>query len=289
MNNKLTLTIMQRLALYDLMEALSVVNTEAAFRTCMDGPMQQVFPHGGIVCGMVEKSIKASAWKFDALLTHRYPIEFLKTLRQIHGGLDSPMIKRWRATRTPVLYDRERYAARWWNMERWWTGEWVENARKYNLENAGSHGLIDLHGTGASYFCFVNIPDALGDRQSYLLNLLTPHLHMALARIVVVHENPTIEQATMPQDTLFKHPPAPSTSMFNEHSQRYKFLTVRERHIARWVGLGKTNAEIAKVTNTSEHTVSHHLTHIFRKVGVSNRTSLAYWLVQYASGHDTET
>ena len=48
-----------------------------------------------------------------------------------------------------------------------------------------------------------------------------------------------------------------------------------ERAVARLAGDGKTNAEIAAARGTSERTVAHQLTSIFKKLGVGSRGELA--------------
>ena len=52
-------------------------------------------------------------------------------------------------------------------------------------------------------------------------------------------------------------------------------LTEREAQIAELVGQGHTNREIAAVTYLSEKTVERHLSRIFGKLGIANRTALA--------------
>lgn len=52
-------------------------------------------------------------------------------------------------------------------------------------------------------------------------------------------------------------------------------LTERESEIARLVGQGNNNKQIARMLEITERTVKSHLTEIFRKVGVSDRLSLA--------------
>lgn len=51
-------------------------------------------------------------------------------------------------------------------------------------------------------------------------------------------------------------------------------LTARERDVVQWVGLGKTNAEIATLLQLSENTVKHHLTSVFNKLHIYNRAQL---------------
>jgi DNA-binding NarL/FixJ family response regulator len=61
-------------------------------------------------------------------------------------------------------------------------------------------------------------------------------------------------------------------------------LTAREREVLKLVATGCPNKEIAERCAVSEETVKHHVTHIFDKVGVSNRAQLV--LVASQCGFD---
>jgi two-component system nitrate/nitrite response regulator NarL len=52
-------------------------------------------------------------------------------------------------------------------------------------------------------------------------------------------------------------------------------LTARERQIVRVMAEGLTNKEIAQRLKLAEGTVKVHLHHIYRKLGIANRTALA--------------
>jgi DNA-binding CsgD family transcriptional regulator len=52
-------------------------------------------------------------------------------------------------------------------------------------------------------------------------------------------------------------------------------LTEREREIARLVAEGATNREIAQLLFLSPKTIEHHVSNVFKKVGVRNRAELA--------------
>ena len=52
-------------------------------------------------------------------------------------------------------------------------------------------------------------------------------------------------------------------------------LTTRERQIALVLSEGVTNKEIAQRLRLAEGTVKVHLHHIYRKLGIANRTALA--------------
>ncbi|KOX28448.1 hypothetical protein ADK67_11710, partial [Saccharothrix sp. NRRL B-16348] len=52
-------------------------------------------------------------------------------------------------------------------------------------------------------------------------------------------------------------------------------LSGAERDIARLVGAGLTNRQVAKQLFLSPHTVNYHLRGIFKKLGISSRVELA--------------
>ena len=62
--------------------------------------------------------------------------------------------------------------------------------------------------------------------------------------------------------------------------RRLTLLTPREREIARLIGAGATNRDIARRLLVSEGTVKAHLTAIFRKLGFSDRLQLGVFLAK---------
>ena len=74
---------------------------------------------------------------------------------------------------------------------------------------------------------------------------------------------------------LHHHREAPSKQLFDTHD-----LTTREAQILDFLTEGSTNAEIGDQLNISEHTIRSHLYHIFKKIGVRNRTEASAWLQQ---------
>jgi DNA-binding NarL/FixJ family response regulator len=56
-----------------------------------------------------------------------------------------------------------------------------------------------------------------------------------------------------------------------------QLLTDRELEILRLVGEGHSNRELARMLWVTEQTVKFHLTNIYRKLGVSNRTEAGRW------------
>lgn len=65
-------------------------------------------------------------------------------------------------------------------------------------------------------------------------------------------------------------------------SARHNFgLTRRELEVVTAIAAGYSNREIAQKLSLSEQTVKHHITNIFDKVGVSNRTELVLFAVSH--------
>lgn len=58
-----------------------------------------------------------------------------------------------------------------------------------------------------------------------------------------------------------------------EKSFEFLGLTPREVEILYWLAQGKTNAEIGLILGSNFRTIKKHLEHIYKKLGVENRTS----------------
>ena len=69
-------------------------------------------------------------------------------------------------------------------------------------------------------------------------------------------------------------------------------LTRREREILQLVAEGHSNAKLAKMLWVTEQTVKFHLSNVYRKLDVSNRTEAARWAqvngLLSANGHSFE-
>jgi DNA-binding NarL/FixJ family response regulator len=54
-------------------------------------------------------------------------------------------------------------------------------------------------------------------------------------------------------------------------------LSARERQVLRLIGQGMANKQIGRALGISERTVKVHVGHVFRQIGVTDRTSAALW------------
>ena len=59
--------------------------------------------------------------------------------------------------------------------------------------------------------------------------------------------------------------------------RRFEELTGREKQVLGLVKKGKQNKEVARALEISEATVENHLTSVYSKLGVGNRTEAAIY------------
>ncbi len=122
---------------------------------------------------------------------------------------------------------------------------------------ASGHANVLLHGSGvvggaATVFALFGMPMRPGARHAYFLELLLPHLHLALLRLGA-------------PAAVTGASPGPATGAARQ-------LSAREAEIMHWLREGRSNAEIAVILGLSALTVKNHLQRIYRLLGVSNRT-----------------
>ena len=73
------------------------------------------------------------------------------------------------------------------------------------------------------------------------------------------------------------HAFAPVAETATETSRAAEMLTARELEILRLVAAGLSNSRIAAQLWVAEQTVKFHLSNIYRKLGVANRTEASRW------------
>jgi transcriptional regulator EpsA len=113
------------------------------------------------------------------------------------------------------------------------------------LDNALLHGTERLAG-GSSVFALFGLPFRPRARHAYFLELLLPHLHLALQRVG--------RQGAQAAAVRLARP-----------------VSAREAEILHWVREGKSNDEIGLILGISGLTVKNHLQRLYRLLGVSNR------------------
>jgi transcriptional regulator EpsA len=221
-----------------LVECTSV-QTADQFNRVIEGSFQAVLPHELMLCGI--GGISRQGNHIRKIVNFNYPLEYFEPLRDDDGRLDSPLMKRWRETQEPQLFQsgRDDHA---------YADEWVQLFKKYDLRNTMAHGVLDVGGVFSSFFILSRMPDEVGPHHAFLMKLLTPHLHFALARVLATVDD-----------------------YHGSLSKSKKALSERQREILHWLHEGKTNWEIAKILELSELNVKYHIDQIFQKLEVRSR------------------
>ena len=124
----------------------------------------------------------------------------------------------------------------------------LSDLNKCGFENVMGHGVREIQGEYGSFFAFVGLNDRPSARDMYLLELLMPHLHLALHRMLESEGRGT-------------SPAIAPTSL----------LSKREIQVLHWVKNGKTNPEIGQILGISPLTAKNHVQKIMRKLKVTNR------------------
>lgn len=233
-----------------LSEAAAAVASVEDYKEWAKAHLREALPHSALISGWGH--MHAGGVGLDVMVTVDFPIEHIETIRNGAGAIDTPILRRWLATERPVVFDSERP---WADAPE----RWLESFRRYGLRNVLAHARWDPDRSGGSYHSLYGLPAPAGRRDIERLCALMPLLHETFYRVIE------------------------SLSAADRFSVCLASLSERERDIVHWLGLGKTNSEIATIQGLSENTVKHYVTDIFDKLGVSNRTQLVRRLAEHQS------
>ncbi|MBW4642546.1 MAG: response regulator transcription factor [Goleter apudmare HA4340-LM2] len=121
-----------------------------------------------------------------------------------------------------------------------------------------------------------NIADSMrAGAKGYLLKDM-PSEELAQA-IRFVYKGYTQMGPGLLEKMLAKVPSPASASEKKLSEQEYSNLTNREQDVLRLIGIGATNREIAEKLFISEGTVKTHVTHLFNRLNLKNRSQLAIY------------
>ncbi|MGZ3158064.1 MAG: helix-turn-helix transcriptional regulator [Burkholderiaceae bacterium] len=225
--------------LLNIFERSTEVQDPDAFLGLINNNVQAVMHQEIMVCGVGGMSPNGNY--AHKILEHGYPEQYFHDLATPDGRVDSPLMRHWRDTLAPVIFQSGRDDAEY-------PQDWVTIFNKYDLRNTAAHGVLDVQRNFATYFIFSRIPGEIGEREIYLLKMLTPHLHLALVRALV-----TVQEFTWLSGTP------------------HEALSERQKEILHWIDEGKTNWEIAQILGMTEKNVKYHIEQIFLKLKVTNR------------------
>jgi len=218
------------------------VRTVDQFREWTKTCLRPILPHESFLCGFGR--MHAGGVGLDYIIAVDFPMEHLQAIRNRAGAIDTPVLRRWLASSEPVFLDA---ANPWPEID----AKWLESFRTSDLRNVAAHALLDAERCVGTYHSLYRIPHAPDIGYLQTLRDAVPVLHELFCRII---------DSLRADDRI---------------SERLAKLNEREHEIVGWVGMGKTNSEIAQIIDMSESTIKHRLSDIFDKLGMSNRAQLA--------------
>ncbi|MBT9591592.1 MAG: hypothetical protein IV089_11920 [Thiobacillus sp.] len=227
-------------ALIKLLEALQQIITGDQLIVWAKQDLQSILPHGAFICGMGR--VHSTGVAPVKMFAFNFPVDYLRELKQPGGLISSPVIRKWLASGEAQLLDIEGQSTS--KMD----PAWLLYFKASGLQNIAAHGAYDLSRQYASYFSFHQIPRPLGDGHRRLLNILVPHMHAALLRIL--HKIKADARAIRTDKTL----------------------TARELEVLTWVCDGKTSAEIAAILGIARSTVRNQIQSTLVKLRVNTRS-----------------
>jgi len=112
----------------------------------------------------------------------------------------------------------------------------------FNIREGYAHGVKNISGNKGSIFCFAANKMKKGKRTDLILELLVPHYHETLTRVLA------------------------------KSNGKSTILSPREKEILNWIIQGKNTWEISMILKISERTVKFHINNIMKKLDAVNQT-----------------
>jgi transcriptional regulator EpsA len=215
------------------------IQTRSQFFLWTQGALQGFVTHESLWCGYGD--IEANRLKVVSFAgTVSNPRLDAKVIDPVDGLLPR-LVDEWlRNRRMPLLLSSE-------NGNQIGRQQLIVDLQRCGFEHVLVHGVREVQGEYASFFVFAGLQARPTERDSYLLELLMPYMHLALQRMRQFED----QRSTASTPAVL--------------------LSRREIQVLHWVKNGKTNSEIGQILGISAPTVKHHLQKIMRKLNVSNR------------------
>lgn len=216
------------------------VQTRSQFFLWAQGALQGFLAHEALWCA--HGDIEAMRMRVECFSRAVPSARLESKVTDPSDGLLPRLVDDWlRGGRVPRVYSSE-------GSDQTGRRQLIADLQRAGFEHVMVHGVKEIQGEHGSFFVFAgmnHLPDA---HDAYVLQLLLPHLHLALHRMLPHAEGRNSTEV------------APTV-----------LLSKREIQVLHWVRNGKTNQEIGQILGISSPTVKNHLQKIMRKLNVSNR------------------
>ncbi|MDV3441620.1 response regulator transcription factor [Metapseudomonas otitidis] len=211
----------------------SVEDFQGFVRECL----RPLLPHG-MTLACVGAFVNGKA-VLEMAVAVDYPTALFEKVHEIVSIPDRALLARWYMERKPQLITRGLNDQQLSELER-------SEMEQFAFDNFVAHGLVDLDGKKGSYISLARVPGQLTDHHALLMELITPHLHQILVRLIA------------------------SQNTRNAFSNA-QLLSPKEQVVLRWLAAGKSNPEIAALLSRSVSTIRNQVHSILTKLGASTR------------------
>lgn len=214
------------------LEASIRVSRRSQFYLWVQGALQSFLPHETLVCVCSTPEDPRTA--NEVFSRSLIPAVVEDILADPNGALVAPLRAAWqRAGQAPLTMPAAAFPP---------------SPARAGLGEGGllCHGVGGSKGMTASFFVFLGWPRPPGPRERYLVELLMPHLHLALLRMREGEQ--TVASAA-----------------------KGALLSPRETQVLGCMRDGKTNQQIGGILDISPLTVKNHVQRILRKLNANNR------------------
>lgn len=226
--------------------------------------IREVLPHRIAVCGFGEIRSKQLLRSINI----GFPGAYLRQISGPQGVLAGAPLDAWVRERSPLVLHVDQVTDPQ-------AASWCDAAKAHDITTTACHGVCDMTSTLFSYFEFGRLDEDKLSSYPPLLNLIVPHLHAALARLLAM------EAAASPASARFEchgaaagliaAPLLQAQASLQMQEPGVFAITARERQVLQWIAAGKSNWEIGKILRISEFTVKNHVQNVLRKLSVTSR------------------
>ena len=226
----------------EVVESSFVVGSRHQFFVWSQSSLQSLLPHEILICGIEDGSRQGMAvHRFSASRYFRQ--EQFDVVSDPLTGLMPRLMAVAEVSRAPIIFcpmDSDRGVDQ----------DLLSLVTENELKNLAAQLVTGTRGKVEAFYVFSRVPVALDRRLGYLIELLVPHVHNALLRVLATEREAS-----------------------GSNTQRSgRLITPRQEEILNLIKAGKTNSQIAELLECSPWTIKNHIQAILRKLDSNTRT-----------------
>lgn len=226
-------------SLLEIIHETTNCRTENDFRRIMER-LPALIPHEHAVCAAGTITPSGIPLSYT-LINISYPDEWLECQLLNRGPQSDPIVmaymRKFQIQHFNDIHRENKLRTGYWSL-----------IRDFGMGEGYIHGVRNYERSQGSLFSFAGRRVLRNGRTEAIVNILVPHLHQTLARLI-----------------------------HGEHESRrpIAILSPKEREVLKWMANGKSSWEISVLLGISRRTVKFHIENVMRKLDASTRAHAA--------------